>query len=130
MLGGGSADINVRSASKINHTKMSKYINAKKGDIFMGESFLPLAFETSGSYLPATADFLSKIAEAGMINIRRCRVDLKSIKERVALAIFKGNAMIMRQGLSYLSRSVSNDVPFPCITSSLSREGHDGVRVI
>ena len=117
-----AATVNQRAASIAGAAKHVTYDEIVVG--VHGHEFIPMVYETSGSYLPATDDLINRVAEAGMVNNRVGRLSSKCIRERIALCILHGNALIMRQGMSYMLRSivagVNNQDP-PLITSCLSR---------
>ena len=64
--------------------------------------FVPAAFETSGAFTKETGILIKMLAEAGKANMVPFAVSRAAIRNRLAVSIQVGNALVNFEGLNHL----------------------------
>ena len=95
----GTSEAPLSAAKQAAFIKVSKYDDIVSS---MQESiFVPAAFETSGAFTKETGILIKMLAEAGKANMIPFAVSRPAIRNRLAVSIQVGNALVNFEGLNH-----------------------------
>ena len=86
-----------KHAAQIKVGKYDDIVSSMQENIFM-----PAAFETSGAFTKETGILIKMLAEAGKANMVPFAVSRPAIRNRLAVSIQVGNALVNFEGLNHL----------------------------
>lgn len=94
----GAAHTKMYAASIRDAVKTKKYADVCRAE---NAFFLPFVLETTGAVTPAVHRLVSRIADQSVITNQRDPILKKDMLDLIVLALAKGNAAIMHQGLTH-----------------------------